>query len=87
MGSSFTWCNGRFGDQRTLICLDRVVANKGWTARFTEAQVHHISMSTSDHCLLVLFLRKKTPPKSARKEKRFFFEAMWARDDRCKEVI
>ena len=53
--------------------------------RFIEAQVHHISMSVSDHCLLALFLRKKTPPKPTKKI--FFFEAMWARDDRCKEVI
>ena len=53
--------------------------------RFIEAQVHHISMSVSDHCLLALFLKKRTPPKSVKK--RFFFEAMWARGNRCKEVI
>ena len=85
VGSRFTWCNGRFGDQWTLICLDRVVANESWTARFMEVKVHHISMSASNHCLLALFLRKKTPPKPTKK--RFFFEVMWARDDRCKEVI
>ena len=85
VGSRFTWCNGRFGDQRTLVRLDRVVANEGWLANFSEAQVHHVSMATSDHCLLALFLRKKVPPKKVRK--RFFFEAMWIRDERCKEVI
>ena len=25
VGQRFTWCNGRIGDQRTLIKLDRVV--------------------------------------------------------------
>ena len=85
VGSRFTWCNGRFGDQRTLIRLDHVVANEGWLANFSEAQVHHISMAVSDHCLLALFLRKKVPPKEVRK--RFFFKAMWIRDERCKEVI
>nr|POE57175.1 uncharacterized protein CFP56_01831 [Quercus suber] len=85
VGSRYTWCNGRIGDQRTLIRLDRVVANEGWLANFPEAQVHHISMAASDHCLLALFVRKKAPPKKVRK--RFFFEAMWIRDDRCKEVI
>ena len=84
-GSRFTWCNGWFGDQQTLIRLDRVVANEGWLVRFSEAQVHHISMAALDHCLLALFLRKKVPPKKVRK--RFFFEAMWTRDDRCKKVI
>lgn len=70
VGSRFTWCNSRFGDQRTLIRLDRVMANEGWTARFIEVQVHHISISASDHCLLALFLRKKTPLKPVKK--RFF---------------
>lgn len=86
VGKIFTWCNGQFGDQRTLIQLDYVVANKGWLARFFKAQVHHISMAASDHCLLALFLRKKAPPKR-KVRKRFLFEAMWTRDDRCKEVI
>ena len=62
-----------------------MVANEGWLARFSETQVHHISMAALDHCLLALFLRKKIPPKKVRK--RFFFEAMWTRDDRCKKVI
>ncbi|XP_023917793.1 uncharacterized protein LOC112029335 [Quercus suber] len=83
VGSRYTWCNGRIGDQRTLIRLDRVVANEGWLAKFPEVQVHHILMAASDHCLLALFVRKKAPPKKVRK--RFFFEAMWIRDERCKE--
>ncbi|XP_075669679.1 uncharacterized protein LOC142639371 [Castanea sativa] len=86
VGSRFTWCNDRYGDQRTLVRLDCVVANEGWLARFSEVQVHHISMATSDHCLLALFLRKKVPPKR-KVRKRFLFKAMWTRDDRCKEVI
>ena len=39
----------------------------------------------SFHCLLALFLRKKAPQKKVKK--RLFFEAMWVRDERCKEVI
>ena len=85
VGQRFTWCNGRFGDQRTLIRLDRMVANGKWVEQFPEAQVHHFSMSASDHCMLVLFLtrKKRTRPM----KKRFVFEAMWARDDKCREVI
>ena len=71
VGSSFTWCNSRFGDQRTLIRLDRVVANEGWTARFTEVQVHHILMLASDHYLLALFLRKKLPQNQRENKKGF----------------
>lgn len=81
----FTWCNGRLGEQRTLIRLDRMVANEKWVEQFPEARVHHISMSVSDHCMLALFLTKIKRPKPTKR--RFVFEAMWARNDRCREVI
>ena len=29
VGRRFTWCNGRIGEQRTLVRLDRMVANEG----------------------------------------------------------
>lgn len=37
LGQRFTWCNGRFGEQRTMIRLDRIVANERWVAQFLEA--------------------------------------------------
>ena len=55
VGQRFTWCNGRIGDQRTLIKLDRVVANDRWIGFFQQAKVHHRSMSSSNHCLLALY--------------------------------
>ena len=58
MGLRFTWCNSRFGEQRTLIRLDRMVGNEAWALMFPEAKVHHVSMSASDHCLLALSLNK-----------------------------
>ena len=85
VGQRFTWCNGRFGDQRTLIRLDRIVTNRKWVEQFPEAQVHHFSMSASNHCMLVLFLTRKKRTRPTKK--RFVFEAMWARDDKCREVI
>ena len=29
VGQRSTWCNGRIGEQRTLVRLDRMVANEG----------------------------------------------------------
>ena len=71
VGPRFTWCNGRFGEQRTLIRLDRMVGNEAWALMFPEAKVHHVSMSASDHCLLALSLNKVQFPR--RRKKRFFF--------------
>ena len=85
VGPNFTWCNGRFGEQRTLIRLDRMVANEAWSRVFPDAKVHHVSMSSSDHCLLALFLRKDQCRMEGKK--RFFFEAMWTREKDCKELV
>lgn len=61
IGQKFIWYNGRFGEQRTLLRLDRMVANKGWSERFPEARVLHSSMPISNHCLLILNLSKRQP--------------------------
>ena len=55
IGQRYTWCNGRFGDQRTLLRLDRMVANNGWRAKFPETKVYHVSMAALDHCLIACF--------------------------------
>ena len=61
------------------------MANKGWRAKFPEAKVYHVSMAASDHCLLALSLKKSKPQR--KRLKRFFFEAMWAKEGECKEII
>ena len=85
VGQRFTWCNERFGEQRTLLRLDRMVANSSWSKLYPEARVYHRSMSSSDHCLLYLSLKNIIPRKYVKK--RFQFEAMWVREDGCKEVV
>ena len=85
MGLRFTWCNSRFGEQRTLIRLDRMVGNEAWALMFPEAKVHHVSMSASNHCLLALSLNKDHYPR--RRKKCFFFEEMWTQVEECKEIV
>ena len=72
VGQRFTWCNGRIGEHRTLVRLDRMMANEEWLNLFREAKVVHRSMVASDHCLLSLSLRMRELRKVARK--RFMFE-------------
>ena len=61
------------------------MANEGWRAKFPEAKVYHVSMAALDHYLLALNLKKSKPQR--KRLKRFFFEAMWAREGECKEII
>lgn len=85
VGQQFTWCNGRFGEQRTLVRLDRMVANEESLNMFPEAKVFHRSMEALDHCLLSLSLRMRGSRRVGRK--RFMFEEMWNREEGCREVI
>ena len=36
VGQCFTWCNGRYGDQRTKLRLDRMVAIEDWLKLYPE---------------------------------------------------
>lgn len=45
VGQRFIWCNGSIGEQRTLVRLDRIVANENWLALFPEAKVYHRAMT------------------------------------------
>lgn len=85
VGQRFTWCNERLGEQRTLIRLDRVVANEKWRKIFSEAMVHHISMTASNHCRIMMSMKKRTLNKP--RKIRFFFKEMWTRNERCKEFM
>lgn len=61
-----------------------MVANSSWLELFPDAKVYHRSMSSSDHCLLTLIMKNGQLRKLVRK--RFLLEAMWAREDGCKDV-
>ena len=67
----FTWCNGRGGEQRTKVKLDRMVVNEEWMKLFLEARVRHVAMSILNHCLLMLSLTRKQPKKTG--EETFLF--------------
>ena len=84
-GHHYTWCNGRFGGQRIKLRLDRMVANEAWMRIFPQARVQLVSLSISDHCLLVLSIKRRQPQKPANKQ--FFFEEMWTREESCREIV
>ena len=85
VGQRFTWCNGKIGEQRTLVKLDRVVANEEWLNLFPEAKVFQRAKAAFDHCLLSFSLRMREPRRVVKK--RFMFEEMWTREEGCREVI
>ena len=83
-GADFTWCNMQEGENRIQLRLDRAFANTEWTGKFDGMRVYHIVDSTSDHCALFL---TDSPPQRVSNAKRFHFEALWAKNEECRNII
>ena len=62
-----------------------MVGTEEWMNLFPKERVRHVAMSISDHCLLMLTLKRKQTQKRGRKH--FFFEALWTRNERFREIV
>jgi hypothetical protein len=55
----FTYDNGRRGTTNVKVRLNRAVADTGWRDLFGEASLRHLVSSRSDHCPLLLVIKKE----------------------------
>jgi hypothetical protein len=77
VGLPFTYDNGRRGDANVRVRLDRAVADAAWRDLFGDATLHHLVSSRSDHCPLLLEIRKESWERH--KTRVFRYEIMWER--------
>ena len=66
--------------------LDQALATPEWYSSFANAKLHHLSTTTSDHCILALRWNQGEKRKT-RGAKPFRFKATWLRDPQCTEVV
>ena len=83
-GPEFTWSNWRSEEERISLRLDRVLATTEWKEKYRDAKVFHVVESTSDHCAIILTNQQG---RRRRKTRRFHFEAIWVRHEKCREII
>jgi hypothetical protein len=57
-GLPFTWDNGRSGNANVRVRLDRAVADLLGRDDFDDAQVSHLVSSRSDHCPILVELKR-----------------------------
>ena len=86
MGPRFTWNKIFANGDSWWIRLDRALATLDWFLKFANAKLYHLSITTSDHCILALQWNQGEKRRH-RGGKPFRFEAMWLRDPRCAEVV
>ncbi|KAB2625965.1 hypothetical protein D8674_017625 [Pyrus ussuriensis x Pyrus communis] len=81
-GPCFTWRgmrNGHLVEER----LDRGLANRKWQDCWPNTMVIHETVIGSDHCPLII----QHQPRVKKSKKIFRFEAYWAKEERCKEIV
>jgi hypothetical protein len=83
VGNRFTWSNKRWGRGSIRERLDRGIASLEWRMAFPRAIIYRLGAISSDHCPLLL----DSNPLAYFSPRPFRFEAAWARDPRCTEVI
>jgi hypothetical protein len=84
-GLPFTYDNGRGRAANVKVRLDRAVADTGWRDLFGDATLRHMVSSRSDHCPLLLEIRKESWERH--KVRVFHYEITWERlDSRAHEI-
>ena len=73
----------RSGGVHVRIRLDQGCCNQEWQEKFPKAGIKHLAAPTSDHKPILL----NTHFENNIIKKPFRFEAMWARDPECEEVV
>lgn len=77
IGLPFTYDNGRDGVANVKVRLDRAVADSRWRDMFADASLHHLVSSRSDHCSILLEIKKESWERN--KPRVFRYEIMWER--------
>lgn len=54
LGPKFTWLNNRGDGHLIMECLNRSLCNSPWIYLFLGAQVHHLTLISSDHSPLLI---------------------------------
>ncbi len=84
-GNPFTWRNKWKYEAFVMGRLDRVFALVPWISEFDGASVQHLAWQNSDHCLVLLSIPDVITVR--RNKKVFRFEAMWTKEEECRQVI
>ena len=86
IGHKFTWTNRRPGSAHTKQRLDRAIANRGWTEKFSASSVSHLFNHASNH-IHILLTTMNVRQLRGRGAGGFRFEECWLLWDDCEEAV
>lgn len=86
-GTPFTWDNRREWDQNIKVRLDRALADERVLDLFGDSSVTHVQTTESDHCAILITLKKSGVFQGHRRERPFRYENMWLRHPSYEDTV
>uniref|UniRef100_A0ACD5ZUT1 Uncharacterized protein n=1 Tax=Avena sativa TaxID=4498 RepID=A0ACD5ZUT1_AVESA len=87
IGYPYTWSNGREGDAKVHVRLDKAYASAGLMDLFLHAVVYHIMTEESDHLALVIELGTTVQHPRRRVGHTSQYEEMWKRHENYQDMF
>ena len=87
LGNWYTWERGRKEANDIREMIDRSVASRELSELFPNVFVKHAPCIILDHYPIVVDIEGRIGKKLQKAKKRFKFEAMWANEEECAEII
>ncbi|KAM0931352.1 hypothetical protein ACQ4PT_000394 [Festuca glaucescens] len=86
-GLPYTWDNRQEGARNIKARLDRSLGDDKFLERFDGTSVSHIQTTESDHCGILISMRKSNWLDGSGQGKPFKYENMWRRHEHYEEVV
>jgi hypothetical protein len=86
-GLPYTWDNKRDGMSNIKVRLDRCLADDRMLDIYGNSTVAHLQTTESDHCALLITLRRSGGVGTQRRSKPFRYENMWQRHEVYEETV
>lgn len=83
LGNQYTWERSRGTPEMVEEKLDRILTTDSWLTLFEGAKASSLTCPYSNHLPLILTPVVVT---NTSRRRRFYFDNMWIREDKCKEI-
>jgi hypothetical protein len=86
-GLPYTWSNKQQFPNNINVRLDRALGDAPFLEKFDNTSVRHVQTTSSDHCCLLITVKKSDWLQGGGGDKPFRYENMWCKHERYNQVV